>query len=53
MNAKALLEQKEEGVSRRLRAFELQTKGIPRQGYDIVDEAGNKHRSCNFRYNEP
>ncbi len=42
VNSKALLKQKEEGVSRRLRAFELQTKGIPRQGYDIVDEAGNK-----------
>ena len=41
VNAKALLEQKEAGVSRRLRAFELQTKGIPRQGYAIVDEAGN------------
>ncbi len=42
VNSKALLQQKEEGVSQRLRAFELQTKGIPRQGYDIVDEAGNK-----------
>lgn len=42
VNSKALLQQKEEGVNRRLRAFELQTKGIPRQGYDIVDEAGNK-----------
>lgn len=42
VNSKALLEQKEQGVSRRLRAFELETKGIPRQGYDIVDEAGNK-----------
>ncbi|MGB5321269.1 glycine cleavage system aminomethyltransferase GcvT [Lutimonas sp.] len=42
VNSKALLQQKEEGVSRRLRAFELETKGIPRQGYDIVDEAGNK-----------
>ena len=42
VNSKALLQQKEEGVSRRLRAFELQTKGIPRQAYDIVDEAGNK-----------
>ena len=41
VNAEALLEQKEAGVSRRLRAFELQTKGIPRQGYAIVDEAGN------------
>ena len=42
VNSKALLKQKEEGVSRRLRAFELQTKGIPRQGYDIVDASGNK-----------
>ncbi len=42
VNSKALLKQKEEGVSKRLRAFELQSKGIPRQGYDIVDEAGNK-----------
>lgn len=42
VNAKGLLRQKEEGVSRRLRAFELQTKGIPRQGYDIVDASGNK-----------
>lgn len=42
VNSKALLQQKEEGVSRRLRAFELQTKGIPRQGYDIVDASGNK-----------
>lgn len=41
VNSKALLEQKEAGVSRRLRAFELQTKGIPRQGYAILDEAGN------------
>lgn len=42
VNAKALLKQKEDGVQRRLRAFELQTKGIPRQGYDIIDDAGNK-----------
>ena len=42
VNSKGLLQQKEEGVNRRLRAFELQTRGIPRQGYDIVDEAGNK-----------
>lgn len=42
VNSEALLQQKEAGVSRRLRAFELQTKGIPRQGYDIVDESGNK-----------
>ena len=42
VNSKALLEQKENGVKQRLRAFELETRGIPRQGYDIVDEAGNK-----------
>lgn len=42
VNKDGLLKQKEEGVSRRLRAFELETKGIPRQGYDILDEAGNK-----------
>ena len=41
VNSKALLEQKEAGVSRRLRAFELETRGIPRQGYAILDEAGN------------
>lgn len=41
VNSKNLLHQKESGVDRRLRAFELQTKGIPRQGYDIVDENGN------------
>jgi len=38
VNSKALLEQKENGVKRRLRAFELETRGIPRQGYDIVNE---------------
>jgi aminomethyltransferase len=38
INSKALLEQKENGVKRRLRAFELETRGIPRQGYDIVNE---------------
>ena len=39
-NAAALKKQKEEGVSRRLRAFELETRGIPRQGYNILNEAG-------------
>ena len=33
--------QKEEGVSRRLRAFEMINKGIPRQHYEICDEEGN------------
>ncbi|NOQ92163.1 MAG: glycine cleavage system aminomethyltransferase GcvT, partial [Flavobacteriaceae bacterium] len=41
-NSENLLKQKEEGVSRRLKAFELDVRGIPRQGYDIVDENGSK-----------
>ncbi len=37
--SRALLEQqKKEGVSRKLCAFELLDKGIPRHGYEIVDE---------------
>lgn len=35
-----LLKQKEEGVSKRLRGFELVDKGIPRQHYEICDEDG-------------
>ena len=34
--------QKKEGVTRKLCAFELQEKGIPRHGYEIVDIDGNK-----------
>ncbi len=41
-NSEAIKQQKEEGVSRRLKAFELDERGIPRQGYDIVDENGAK-----------
>ena len=41
VNSEALLKQKEEGVTRRLVAFEITEKGIPRQGYDIVDAEGN------------
>ena len=41
-NSETLKKQKEEGVSRRLKAFELDERGIPRQGYDIVDENGSK-----------
>lgn len=33
--------QKAEGIKRKLVAFILEDKGIPRHGYDIVDEAGN------------
>lgn len=40
--AKELLQQqKAEGIKRRLVGFELADKGIPRHGYEIVDEAGN------------
>jgi aminomethyltransferase len=41
INSEALKKQKEEGVSRRLVAFEITGKGIPRQGYAIVDADGN------------
>jgi aminomethyltransferase len=41
VNADALAKQKEEKPSRKLVAFELNARGIPRQGYDIVDEDGN------------
>ena len=37
-----LLKQKEEGVTRRLRGFEMLDKGIPRQHYDICDSDGRK-----------
>lgn len=40
VNSGALAKQKEAGVKRRLIGFELTEKGIPRQGYDIVDEKG-------------
>jgi len=41
-NSDALEEQKRKGVTRKLIAFELDERGIPRQGYDIVDGQGNK-----------
>lgn len=37
-----LEKQKAEGVSRKLVKFELEERGIPRHGYDIVNEAGEK-----------
>ena len=40
INREALLKQKTEGVERRLVGFELKDKGIPRQHYLILDEAG-------------
>jgi len=42
INSEALKAQKENGPARKLVAFELDEKGIPRQGYDIVDENGKK-----------
>ncbi len=42
INAENLKKQKEEGVNRKLSGFELTGRGIPRQGYDIVDAEGNK-----------
>ncbi len=36
-----LLKQKEEGVTRRLRGFEMIDKGIPRQHYEICDADGD------------
>lgn len=42
INSDSLLKQKEEGTERRLIAFELNERGIPRQGYDIVAAEGNK-----------
>ena len=42
VNSEALQLQKTNGVDRKLVAFELTEKGIPRQGYDIVDASGTK-----------
>lgn len=41
-NRAELERQKTEGVTRKLCAFEMIDKGIPRHGYDIVDAEGNK-----------
>lgn len=42
VNKKALAKEKEKGSGHKLIGFELDQKGIPRQGYDIVDEQGKK-----------
>lgn len=39
-NSEALLKQKEDGVDRKLVGFEMIDKGIPRNGYTILNEAG-------------
>jgi len=36
-----LLKQKNEGVSRKLKAFVMVDRGIPRQHYEVVDDKGN------------
>ena len=40
VNAEALKQQKEEGVTRKLVAFEMTERGIPRKDYEIVDTGG-------------
>lgn len=40
-NSDNLKAQKEAGVSRKLVGFELIERGVPRQGYEIVDKHGN------------
>ncbi|MBT8316215.1 MAG: glycine cleavage system aminomethyltransferase GcvT [Lutibacter sp.] len=40
VNAEEIKKQKEEGVTKKLVAFELTDKGIPRHGYEIVNENG-------------
>ena len=42
INSEELKKQKENGPERKLVAFELDERGIPRQGYDIVDENAKK-----------
>ncbi|SFT41270.1 aminomethyltransferase [Lishizhenia tianjinensis] len=42
VNADALKEQKEAGVKRKLVAFEMVEKGIPRHDYPLVDAQGNE-----------
>ncbi len=42
VNSEALAKEKERGLKRKLVAFELDERGIPRHDYDIVDGQGNK-----------
>jgi aminomethyltransferase len=41
VNSENLKRQKEEGVKRKLVAFELLERGVPRHDYEIVDKEGN------------
>ncbi len=40
-NSEALKKQKEDGVSKKLVAFEMQERAVPRHDYEIVDALGN------------
>lgn len=42
INSESLSREKERGPDRKLIAFELDERGIPRNGYDIVDSQGKK-----------
>ena len=42
VNSEALAQEKEAGPKRKLVAFELQERGIPRNGYAIMDATGNE-----------
>ena len=41
INSESLQQQKIDGIRRKLVGFELQERGIPRQGYDILDNEDN------------
>ena len=41
VNSEALAKQKEEGITKKLIAFKMDEKAIPRNGYDIVDAQDN------------
>jgi len=41
-NSKAIKEQKEKGVAKKLVGFKMIDKGIPRHNYEIKDSSGNK-----------
>ena len=41
-NSEAIKAEKARGIENKLIAFELDERGIPRQGYDIVEHNGNK-----------
>ncbi|NAS12112.1 glycine cleavage system aminomethyltransferase GcvT [Poritiphilus flavus] len=42
VNSESLAKAKEEGPSNKLIGFEMDERGIPRQGYDIADMEGNR-----------